>query len=114
MRSVKTALCGALVITGWLATGAARADWPNGGSPIHVDAKFDCRLDVRFGHQHWDLGPWYAYFPSPAQYGNFGPIPGRAPGWGVQVRMTGAGPLPPPSHALGGYGLPPSYWYEGR
>jgi hypothetical protein len=114
MAKMKAALCGAIVITTWLAASPARGDWPNGGSPIRVDAKFDCRFDVVVGHQHWDLGPWYAYFPAPAQYGNFGPYPGRAQGWGAHVRMRDGGPLVPPSHAFGGYGVPPSYWYAGR
>lgn len=114
MRIVQHALWAAVVGASCLAATPARADWPNGGSPIHVDAKFDCRFDVRFGHATWNLGPWYSYFPVDAQYGNFGPNPGAAAGWGVQAPLRGAGPLPPPSHALGSYGLPPSYWYKGR
>jgi hypothetical protein len=113
MRTLKISLCGAFVLASWLIVTPAFADWPN-ASPIHLDWKFDVHFDVRLGQQHQNLGPWYAYFPVQAQSGNFGPYPGVASGWGIQAPLRGAGPLPPPSHALGSYGLPPSYWYKAR
>jgi hypothetical protein len=105
-------LAWALTVAVWgLGALSARADYP---APWSIDAKIMVRFDVRAAPVN--LGPWYSYFPAQAQ----NPLPqalhGAAPGWGVQLPLTGAGPTvppPAPTFTFGNYGVPPSYWYGG-
>jgi hypothetical protein len=100
--------CGALAVP-------ARANHPCFVcGPMQVDAQFLLRFDVRWGGQA-HVGPWYAYFPAEAQAPLQQTQHGAAAGWGVQLPLTGPGPMVPgpPTFSYGNFGIPPSYWYGG-
>jgi hypothetical protein len=117
MLTLKRLTCAIAVLVCGVIAVPARANQPCFScGPLQVDALFLLRFDVRWGGGQQHLGPWYAYFPAEAQAPLQQAQHGAAPRWGVQLPLTGPGPLvpaPAPTYSYGNFGIPPSYWYGG-